>query len=146
MESRNHLNTFKRVVNSCLGTHIKNTSELGGIKVVRQNFRDNKGELEIVFEVLEQTNANSSATEVKKTPIQQKSQLNPYDDIHHVSKLILDEVLKELKDLKVEVSSAQQQQLVAALEPKIAARVNSAKNVAFANGMHAHKVEHSSML
>lgn len=132
-------------MNSCLGTHIKNTSEIGGVKVIRQNFRENKGELEIVFEVLEPSNSNATTAEAKKPQIQ-RAQINPYDDVHNVSKLILDEILKELKDLKIEVSSAQQQQLVADLEPKIAARVNSTKNVAFANGMNAHKVEYSSML
>mmetsp|Transcript_14402 Transcript_14402/g.20084 ORF Transcript_14402/g.20084 Transcript_14402/m.20084 type:complete len:251 (+) Transcript_14402:147-899(+) len=132
------------VVNSCLGTHIKNTSEIGSIKVIRQNFRDNKGELEIVFEVTESSNSNASSSDAKK-PVPQKAQLNPYDDVHHVSKLILDEMLRELKNLNVDVSKVEKQ-LVASLEPKIAAKVNTTKNIAFTNGMNAHKVEHSSML
>lgn len=113
---------------------------------MRQNFRENKNELEIVFEVTEKGTTNAATTDTKKSPLQNSfAQLNPYDNVHHVSKLILDEMLRELKTLNIDVSKVEQQ-LVASLEPKIAAKVNSAKNVAFTNGMNALKVDQSSML
>lgn len=46
-----------RNVNCCSGVHLKKTGEVRPIKILRQNYRENKKELEFVFELTNDLNS-----------------------------------------------------------------------------------------
>jgi len=121
-------------VNSCLGDHVKSTGDVRPIRILRQNVRENKNEVEIVFEFVqtdfpqpEQTAASnlSSRTTTRKS--------FDGDDVVLLSEALLSEIITELQKLEVDVGS-KEFNLRTALKPRLEARLNTLKNASYSRG------------
>jgi tryptophanyl-tRNA synthetase len=149
-------------VNCCSGTHLKKTGEVRPIKITRQNYRENKKELQFVFELLDApaaTTSSSSSSSASSSPAASSSSNNnakkggkaavpdkpaintrEIDDVRVVSDKLLNEMLEELKKIggaAAALSAEQQAQLLSTLRPRYEQRLTSLKNQAFTNGFTA---------
>jgi len=114
-------------VNCCSGTHLKQTGDIRYIKITRQNVREQKQELEIVFELTDDIQGASTHS----TNLDQS--VADTDDVTYVSNQILDDFLKEVKTHQP-TGITDQEGLIIALQPKLEQRLTLLKNMVYFKG------------
>jgi len=128
-------------VNCCAGTHCPTTGGIGSMKVLRANYRDNKKELEFVFEVYPNSNQEdkgSVAAPLQRPPLR-------LDDIPSVAEKLVAEMFATLKEHNVDISG-KEEAIRIILKPRIANEITIVKNHAYTSGFTATKTDSTSML
>jgi Ser-tRNA(Ala) deacylase AlaX len=138
-------------VNCVTGEYLKSTGALKGLKVLRVNHRPQKSEFEICFqigvEVAAPTPAKGTATKsaavapnpVTPTAASARPALNVLDDTLQVTRQLASMCVSAVReDVQLELSAAQEQQLLHAFTLRAEQLLALYKNQAYARGFKAH--------
>jgi alanyl-tRNA synthetase len=134
-------------VNCCSGVHLKKTGEVRPIKILRQNYRENKKELEFVFELTNDLNNPIPTTakdkklakkkinqqQQQKQESQNENKINN-DNILIITNELLNDIFKTMKLKNIEISEEKEKEIEKLLKPKIEGRLNLLKNISYTKG------------
>ncbi len=138
-------------VNCVTGEYLKSTGPLKGLKVLRVNHRPQKSEFEICFQIGVEVAApaksgtKSAAAATPVTPaapaVSARSVHSELDDTAHVTQLLASMAVRAVReDVQLELSAAQEQQLVQSFQQRAEQLLALYKNHAYARGFKAqHK-------
>jgi len=133
-------------INCCPGDHVKSTGYVRPIRILRQNLRENKMEVELVFELLdspgfEKPPSSTRSTSLKNVRHHQEKirqiQSKNNDSIENTSFQIISDVLKTLKNQNIELKQDQETVLHETLKPLLESRLVLMKNSSYSKGFMA---------
>eukprot|EP01114_Cavostelium_apophysatum_P015806 TRINITY_DN4388_c0_g1_i1.p1 TRINITY_DN4388_c0_g1~~TRINITY_DN4388_c0_g1_i1.p1 ORF type:complete len:282 (-),score=72.54 TRINITY_DN4388_c0_g1_i1:30-845(-) len=141
-------------VNCTVGPLLGKTGEIRPIKIKRTNHRANKGELEFIFELVDQeTTANTSNKSDKGKPATTAAattapSTNTFqlDDAVLVGKKLVEDFFAEMKAQGVEVTKEKEDLIRPLLEQRAANKLSIMKNTAYSRGFAARLTSTTSIM